>query len=162
MDAQGRRALAANEQVTSKEINVKIHLLLLAGAIMAGPMLMQCGCKPEGTSCAQKACMRQVVYVCPDCRTMALKACTCACGKEMVEEHMLGMKDGKVLACDCPASCACGMAGINDGKCSCGKPVQKVSAKGLYVCACADGKCGATISDKPGKCGCGADLKKVE
>ena len=54
------------------------------------------------------------------------------------------------------------MAGVKDGKCACGKGVKEVSVKGMYVCACGDGKCCATVSDKPGNCACGKEMKKVE
>jgi hypothetical protein len=116
---------------------------------------------PMGTE--QKAPTTQAVYACPDCHTMALKAGKCSmCGKELMEKHMLGMKDGKVMVCDCPPGCKCDAAGVKDGKCACGKDVKEMSAKGMYMCACPGAKCCTSISDKPGKCACGMDLKKIE
>ena len=100
------------------------------------------------------------VCVCPDCHTMAMNAGDCAkCGKKMTESHLLGVKDGQALLCGCGAGCKCDAGGMKDGKCSCGKDVTKVSAKGMY--ACPEG-C-PVISDMAGKCGgCGKELKKVE
>ena len=52
---------------------------------------------------------------------------------------------------------------MKEGKCGCGKDVTTMAVPaGMYVCACADGKCCSAISDKPGKCACGKDMKKVE
>ena len=72
--------------------------------------------------------------------------------------HVLGVKGGNALLCSCGAPCKCDAAGIKNGKCACGKKVNKMSAKGMYVCAegCPE------IADKPGKCACGKELKKVE
>ncbi len=107
----------------------------------------------------KKAAMTQCVYACPDCETMTLKAGKCEkCGKDMVQRHMLGIKDGKAMLCDCAAGCKCDAKGMKDGKCACGKEVKMVSCKGLYVCpmGCPE------ISDKAGKCACGMETKKVE
>ena len=104
----------------------------------------------------------KAVYVCPDCHTMAMAEGKCSkCGMEMKQMHLLGVKDGKVTVCACGADCKCDATTVKDGKCSCGKEVMTMSAKGMYVCACG-GKCCSTISDKPGKCSCGADLKKAQ
>jgi hypothetical protein len=150
---------------------VKIHLMVIAGAVMAVSGLTQCmAADPAPVAPAtpaapaeSKVAAPQTVCVCPHCHTMAMKAGKCTmCGKDLVEKHMLGMKDGKVLVCDCPAGCKCDAAGMKDGKCACGKAVQEVSPKGMYVCACPGGKCCSAVSDKPGKCGCGTEMKKVE
>jgi hypothetical protein len=106
------------------------------------------------------AVMVKSVFACPDCHSMALQAGKCAgCGKELVEQHLLGVKDGKALVCDCPSSCKCDATGIKDDKCVCAKAVGKVSAKGLYICPVG---C-PVISSSAGMCGgCGKDLTKVE
>ena len=106
------------------------------------------------------AVMVKSVFACPDCHTMALQAGKCGgCGKDMVEQHLLGVKDDKALVCDCSSSCKCDADGIKDDKCACGKAVGKVSAKGMYVCPVG---C-PVISSTAGTCGgCGKDLKKVE
>lgn len=161
---------APTKQKQNKESNVKIHLMVVAGAVIVGsaltlcraedPVVKQADAAPVAES---KAAAAQAVYVCSNCQTMALSAGACKmCGKEMAKMHVLGVKDGKVQVCACHAGCTCNAAGVKDGKCSCGKAVQEVSAKGMYVCACPDGKCCAAISDKPGKCACGAEMKKVE
>lgn len=150
---------------------MKSHRMTIAGVVLAGSILACCGCKsddqqmgkPGRQPAAAKPAMTQNVYVCPDCHTLAMSAGKCAmCDKDMTEKHVLGMKDGKVMVCDCHAGCTCNMAGRKDGKCSCGQAVQEMSPKGMYTCACAGGKCCSMISDKPGKCACGADLKKME
>jgi hypothetical protein len=106
-----------------------------------------------------KAAMTKSVFVCPDCHVLALKAGKCTgCQKDLVERHVLGVKDGNALLCECGAACKCNTANMKDGKCGCGKEVGKISVKGMYVCA--DG-C-PEVSDKPGKCACGKDLKKAE
>jgi hypothetical protein len=112
-----------------------------------------------GAVVEKKAAAVQSVYVCPDCHALALTAGKCTeCQKELAEKHVLGVKNGKAMLCECGATCKCNAAGVKDGKCGCGKDVSKVSVKGMYVCA--DG-C-PMIADKPGKCACGKDLKKVE
>lgn len=109
----------------------------------------------------KKAEVSQGVWACPACHVMAMKAGDCPkCGKKMEAMHLLGVKDGEALLCSCGADCKCDIKGMKDGKCSCGKEVLKVSAKGMYACPM---KCGPGMSDKPGKCsGCGMEMKKVE
>jgi hypothetical protein len=107
----------------------------------------------------EKAAMTQPVYVCPDCHVVAMKAGTCTCGKELAQKHLLGVKDGQAMLCDCPAGCKCDATGVKkDGKCACGKEVKTASCKGLYACpmGCPE------LSDKAGKCACGMDMKKCE
>ena len=150
---------------------MKSHLVAMAGLVLAGCVLVGGGCKNSdreirrtGMQPAEpKSAMMQNVYVCPDCHTMAMGAGKCSmCGKDMTQKHLLGMKDGQVLVCDCRTGCTCNMMGVKDGKCACGKTVQAMSPKGLYACACAGGKCCGMLADKPGKCSCGTDMKKVE
>ena len=145
---------------------MKTYLAIVLGVVIAGAGLnLYAEEQPAAAAPAAEkpAATAQSVYVCPDCHTMAMKAGKCSmCGKEMVEKHMLGMKDGKAVVCDCHAGCKCDVAGMKDGKCGCGKVVQTMSAKGMYVCACEGGKCCTAVSDKPGKCACGAEMKKVE
>jgi hypothetical protein len=107
----------------------------------------------------QHKVVTNVVYVCPDCHTMALAACKCPkCQKDMKQMHLMGTKDGMALVCACGADCTCDAKGMKDGKCACGKDVMTVSAKGLYVCpmGCPE------MSNMPGKCPCGMEMKKVE
>ena len=126
---------------------------LLAGSFYAAAE------EQPGVVAEKKAAVTQSVFICTDCNTMALKAGKCAkCQKEMAERHVLGVKDGNALLCDCGATCKCDASNMKDGKCGCGKEVRKVSVKGMYICA--DG-C-PEIADKQGKCACGKDLKKVE
>jgi len=111
------------------------------------------------TAADKKATVTQSVFVCPHCHAMAMKAGKCGtCEKELKEKHVLGAKDGNAVVCACGASCACNASGMKDGKCGCGKEVETVSTKGMYVCP--DG-C-PMIADKPGKCACGKELKKTE
>lgn len=113
----------------------------------------------ETAGTAKKACKMQSVFACPGCKGMAAVAGTCTkCEKTMAEKHVLGVKDGEAMVCDCPATCTCNAAGVKDDKCGCGKPVMKMSAKGMCVCPSGCPK----ISDKAGKCPCGKELKKVE
>ena len=123
----------------------------------------------EGTTAAatgagmEKCAAMPCVYVCPACHMMAMKAGDCPmCQKKMAKMHVLGVKDGKASVCACGAACKCDAAGMKDGKCSCGKEVQEVSVKGMYVCPCSGGTCCSSISDKPGKCACGHEMKKAE
>jgi len=113
----------------------------------------------EAAGTAKKACKMQSVFACPACKGMAAVAGTCTkCEKTMAEKHVLGVKDGEAMVCDCPATCTCNAAGIKDDKCGCGKPVMKMSTKGMCVCPNGCPK----VSDKTGKCPCGKELKKVE
>ena len=138
---------------------MKTYLAVIMGVVIAGFALTLYA---EDQSEA-KAPVTQSAYVCPDCHTMAMMAGKCEkCGKDMVQSHVLGVKDGKAMMCGCEAGCKCNAAGVKDGKCGCGKDVQKASLKGMYMCACAGGKCCTSISDKPGKCSCGMEMKKVE
>jgi hypothetical protein len=114
--------------------------------------------KPSKTS-EKQAAAGQSVYACPDCHAMALKAGACpTCKKEMSKMHLLGTKDGQATVCTCNADCKCDAKGVKDGQCACGKPVQMIRAKGMYVCPMGCPK----ISAKAGKCACGMDMKKVE
>lgn len=150
---------------------MKIHLRMVEVAMVAGCLLGTCvatyamGSKPRmeqpkaNAPMEQKATMTQCVYVCTNCETMALKAGKCEkCGKEMVQKHLLGVKDGKAMLCNCSAGCKCDAKGMKDGKCACGKAVKMVSCKGLYCC---DKGC-PVISETPGKCACGMEMKKSE
>lgn len=97
------------------------------------------------------------VFVCEKCSKVAVKAGKC-CGQDMAEKHVLGIKDGAAIVCACSADCKCKLA--DDGaKCSCGKDVEKIALKGMFVCA--EGKC-LTVADKAGKCACGKDLVEVK
>jgi len=106
----------------------------------------------------EKPAMTESVYVCPDCHAVALKPGKCACGKELVQMHLLGMKDGEALLCACGADCKCDFKGMKDGKCACGKEVKKASCKGIYCCP----KGCPVMSDTPRKCACGDEMKKCE
>lgn len=147
---------------------MKIHLAILMGTIVAGFASMtmaedQPAAAAPAVPVEKAAVVSPSVYTCSLCDTMAMKAGKCSmCGMDMKESHVLGMKDGKAMLCDCAAGCACDAKGVKEGKCSCGKEVKTMTPKGMYVCACAGGKCCATMSDKPGKCACGMELKKVE
>lgn len=108
-----------------------------------------------------------ILYVCNcggDCKCkngVSTKPGKCGCGGDLVPMHALKIEKDEALVCQCGKGCSCKFDPANPTKCGCGKPVKRVSIKGLYACACGVGCC-ATISDKPGKCGCGADLKKIE
>ncbi len=144
---------------------MKLYLAIILSAMVTGfvGMVYAADEAPAAAPMEKAAPAAQAVYVCPDCHTMAMKAGKCEkCGKDMVQKHLLGVKDGKAMVCDCEADCKCDAKGMKDGKCSCGKDVQTMSVKGMYVCACMGGKCCATVSDKPGKCACGHDMKKAE
>ncbi len=114
--------------------------------------------EPAAQPAKEKPAMTESVYVCPDCHATALKAGTCACGKELVKMHLLGTKDGQAMLCACGGACKCDFKGVKDGKCACGKEVKMASIKGLYACpqGC------PVISDKAGKCACGMEMKKAE
>lgn len=150
---------------------MKVRSKVLAVSVMAGALIVVCGTvyamgskthaeHPGAKGHMEKmAAMTQSVYVCPDCEMMALKAGKCEkCGKEMVEKHLLGIKDGQAMLCDCPAGCKCDAKGVKDGKCACGKEVKMMSCKGMYVCPMGCPK----MSSMPGKCACGMDMKKCE
>lgn len=118
-------------------------------------------CAKQGKKMAKqdKMAMMPCVQVCPDCHVVAMKGAKCPmCQKAMSAKHVLGIKDGSAMLCDCGAGCKCDAMGIKDGKCACGKEVKTMSAKGMYVCAmgCPE------ISDKPGKCMCGKELELVK
>jgi hypothetical protein len=75
--------------------------------------------------------------------------------------HVLKIEGDEAVLCACGKDCACGIDPKDPTKCSCGKPVKRVSIKGMYVCNCGpDCKCN-TVSDKPGTCKCGVALKKL-
>jgi hypothetical protein len=140
---------------------MKTYLAVILGAMLAGSVLTLWAEEQPGATppAKEKAAMTQSVYVCPACETMALKAGKCEkCGKDMVQKHLLGTKDGKALLCDCPPGCTCDPKSMKDGKCGCGKDVKTMSCKGMYACpmGCPE------LSDKPGKCACGMDMKKCE
>ena len=138
---------------------VVVSVVALLGAVGAGAQAMGSGMKGDHAKMDKKAAMTQSVYVCPDCHTMAMKEGKCTgCGKEMMEMHLLGTKDGQAMLCACGAGCKCDAKGMKDGKCACGKDVKMMSCKGMYCCTmgCPE------ISDKPGKCVCGMEMKKVE
>ena len=140
---------------------MKAYLAILLGVMVAGSAQMLYAEDHPGAKAAteEKAAMSQAVYACPDCETMALKAGKCEkCGKEMVQKHLVGTKDGKAMLCDCAAGCTCDPKAAKDGKCGCGKEVKTISAKGMYCCSMGCPQ----ISDKPGKCACGMDMTKVE
>ena len=145
-----------------KRYEMKIHLAIVLGVAMAGSAFMVCAAEHPATERPKeekKATVTTSVYVCPDCEAMALKAGKCdKCGKELVQKHLLGTKDGQAMLCDCGASCTCDAKGIKDGKCGCGKEIKTMSSKGMYVCpmGCPD------ISKTPGKCACGMDMKQSE
>lgn len=140
---------------------MKINLSVLLGAVLIGSVMTLFAAEPMGTTVPveKKVAMTKPIYVCPDCETMAMKAGKCEkCGKAMKETHVLGVKSGKAMLCDCAADCKCDAKGMKDGKCGCGTAVKSMSVKGMYVCpeGCPD------ISDKPGKCMCGKEMKKAE
>ena len=92
-------------------------------------------------------------------------------------------KGDTVYVCGCGDGCPCKTMSLSQGKCSCGKVLEKgvvssiagdtavvkvgdrnlnLVTRGKYVCACGEG-CGCgTVSQKPGKCGCGSEMKKVK
>ena len=144
---------------------MKTYLAMILGVVMAGTgtAIWAAGELPAVPAAEKKEAVAQAVYVCPSCETMAMNAGKCEkCQKDLVQKHLLGIKDGKAMLCDCSAGCACDSKTMKDGKCACGKEVKTMSCKGMYACACAGGKCCSTMSDKPGKCACGMDMKKVE
>ncbi len=132
--------------------------------IVAMTAIAVCGCvfaaeADEPTPPAkEKPAITEAVYVCPDCHAVALKEGKCACGKQLVKMHLLGVKDGEALLCPCGETCNCDFMGMKDGKCACGKEVKKASCKGIYCCP----KGCPVMSDKPGKCACGKGMKKCE
>lgn len=138
---------------------MKIRSIIVSAALLAccGYLYAQA---EESTAMPAKEmpAMTESVYVCPDCHAAALKAGTCACGKELVQMHLLGTKDGQALVCACGATCKCDFKGMKDGKCACGKDVKTAALKDVYVCP----KGCPVISDKAGKCACGDEMKKVE
>lgn len=143
---------------------MRIYLAVILGTLMAGSILTAYAeDKPAAMTAETTVATAQSAYVCPDCQTMAMKAGKCSmCQKDKKEMHLLGVKDGKAMLCDCAADCKCDAKGMKDGKCSCGKDVKTMSCTGMYGCACPGGKCCNTISDKPGKCACGMDMKKTK
>jgi len=150
---------------------MKTTIAAVLAAAVAGLVLTACSNEhPMGgmsehpaQNAPAKVMATKAVYVCPECHTLALQAGACPkCGKPMVEHHLLGVKDGQAMLCTCPPGCTCDAKGAKDGKCACGKPVEMVSAKGLYGCACPGGTCCTVLSDKPGKCACGMALKQIE
>jgi hypothetical protein len=76
--------------------------------------------------------------------------------------HVLKIEKDEAVLCTCGKDCHCKINEADPTKCGCGKPVKRVSLKGLYVCNCGAGCACNTISDKPGKCKCGNELRKVE
>jgi hypothetical protein len=144
-------------------MNKYLAILLSALVIVVVGIVYATGDDDKKPAPEQGAVMAHAVYVCPDCETVAMMAGACEkCGKAMKKTHVLGMKDGKMMLCDCREGCQCDMKGAKDGKCACGKEVKMMSCKGVYVCACPEGKCCNSVSDKPGKCACGMDMKKCE
>ncbi len=140
---------------------MRMHLAAILGMVMTASVLTAYAQEHPTTvpPMEKKAAVTQSVFVCPDCETMALKAGKCEkCGKDLVQKHVLGTKEGQAMLCDCPADCKCDAKGVKEGKCACGKEVKLMNCKGMYCCAmgCPE------ISDKPGKCACGMDMKKVE
>jgi hypothetical protein len=141
---------------------MKMHVVLAVGVAMAVAAATVYAAEHPGAAKAavEKKAVVQKVYVCPDCETMALKEGKCEkCGKEMVEKHVLGTKEGKAMICDCAAGCTCDAKSMKEGKCACGKEVKTMSCKGMYVCpmGCAE------LSMKAGKCKvCGMEMTKVE
>jgi hypothetical protein len=91
-----------------------------------------------------------------------MKPGKCTCGKKMAGMHVLKIENGEALLCTCGKGCTCQLDPKDPTKCGCGKPVKRVSLKGMYVCNCGEGCTCNTISDKPGTCRCGKELKKVE
>lgn len=141
------------------KIQPKRIVALMCVATLVGVCGMAYAKESEPNKAPEEKASAQSVYACPDCNTMALKAGACpTCKKEMGKMHLLGTKAGQAMVCTCGADCKCDAKGVKDGKCACGKPVQMVSAKGMYVCpmGCPD------VSDKAGKCACGMELKKVK
>ena len=112
---------------------------------------------------AAKVAPIKTIYVCDKCHTAALKAGKCTCGADLVSKHLLMVKEGNACCCTCGGGCKCETKGEDATTCGCGKPIEKVSVKGLYVCGCAPGckKC-EVISDKAGKCACGKEMELVK
>lgn len=140
---------------------MKIQLLAVLGVLMAasGFLLNAAELSKESPALVKKAAVTPFVYVCPDCPKMAMCAGKCEkCGKELVQKHLLGTKDGQAMLCDCSVDCKCDAKGVQYGKCACGRVVQMRSCKGMYCCSMGCPK----VSDKPGKCVCGEEMKKVE
>ncbi|MBF0608577.1 MAG: hypothetical protein SFH39_04890 [Candidatus Magnetobacterium sp. LHC-1] len=137
-------------------------LVAFAVAVFGGCVTSQE--KKEGASVNEGS----ILYVCdcgPDCRckdAVSVHPGKCPCGRESASTHVLKIEGDEAVLCTCGASCSCTIDPKDPTKCSCGKPVKKVSLKGLYVCSCGAGCTCNTVSDKPGKCKCGADLRKVE
>ena len=164
-----RTAETETNDTSKKERNVRHLPKALIGSMTVVLLIATCAAvygmaskprteHPKAEHPKAKAAMTQFVYVCPDCHVVAMKAGKCKCGKDLVQKHLLGVKDGQAMLCDCPADCKCDAKGIKDGKCACGKEVKMASCKGLYCCAMG---C-PMLSHKPGKCACGMDLKKCE
>lgn len=155
---------------TEQGVEMNKYSKMLIGVRVVGLLIAMCGVvygmasrvpaeHPTAEHPKAKAAMTQSVYVCPDCHVMALKAGKCEkCGKELVEKHVLGTKDGQAMLCDCASGCKCAAEGVKDGKCGCGKEVKMMNCKGMYCCP----KGCPEITDKPGKCACGTDMKKCE
>jgi len=165
----GVRMPETEQNESKKEKNMRHLSKVVIGSVAMGLLIVMCaavygmGAKPrtehpKAEHLKAKAAMTQSVYVCPDCHAVAMKAGKCKCGKELVQKHLLGVKDGQALLCDCPAGCKCDAKGVKNGKCACGKEVKTASCKGLYCCSMGCPK----VSDKPGKCACGMGLKKCE
>jgi len=141
-------------------------LLTVAGMFFAACMVLSLGVSASYAMGSNNE-RTDVYYVCgcgPDCNcnSMSTEPGKCKCGKEMVQMHLLDIRDGKALFCTCGPDCTCKLDPNDPTKCGCGKPVKVVDLKGKYICACGpDCKCN-TISDKPGKCRCGQTMKLVE
>lgn len=108
----------------------------------------------------------QYLYTCKcgkkcDCNTVETQPGKCPCGKKLKENYILGINGDEAIVCDC-GGCVCDLSDTDPEMCSCGLPVNEISLKGLYVCACGPECTCNTVSKEPGTCPCGKDLKKVE
>ncbi|MGB6411603.1 MAG: hypothetical protein WBF16_10440, partial [Candidatus Deferrimicrobiaceae bacterium] len=81
------------------------------------------------------------VYACKcgpecDCGTLSRVANICSCGMDLVRARVVSVGEGTATL-------------LVGGK-------EKIfKTTGRYVCACREGSCCGTISQKPGKCACG-------
>jgi hypothetical protein len=142
---------------------MKIKAKQLATLLIVGSVIGVCGAvhamgtKPKGE--AQEKAATQMIYACPTCEAMSLIPGKCpGCKMDMQAMHLLGTKDGQAMACTCPEGCTCDAKGVKNSKCACGKPVEMVSCKGMYVCSMG---C-PIISARPGKCACDMEMEKVD
>ncbi len=141
-----------------------LRWLLLAIVLLTVSMFSGCASAKGGSSSATSS-----VYVCDcsgtctKCAHVAAAPGKCGCGHDLVAHHVIALEGSTATVCSCPGECSCKLSS-DATKCTCGKPVEKVSlaGQGFYTCTCG-GACGCSlVMPGPGKCGCGKDLVPIK